>query len=207
MNTTSTINGIQLTALDPATFRRTPWKNGGGVTINIAETMLPGFAPGGWDGMVWRFGRTAIVTPGPFSDLGGLDRLQMLVCGHGLVLETPAGEIDVRQPFQPVRFAGETRIVSRLEAGPVEVVNLLGDRSRVAINLASLATGATHACPAGVHIIYAAQTACELTIHGTACAIASGHALRIDAAGHCMVAGRLGTAVIASALATTRMPP
>ena len=102
--------------------------------------MLPGFAPGSWEGMIWRFGRTAIVTPGPFSDLSGYDRQQVLVSGSGLVLETPAGEIDVRQPFKPVRFAGETRIVSRLEAGPVEVVNLIGDRSRVSIDLSCLST-------------------------------------------------------------------
>ena len=120
--------GIRLTAIDPAAFRHTPWKNGGGVTTDIAESMLPGFAPGSWEGMVWRFGRTAIVTPAPFSDLSGFDRLQVLVSGSGLVLETPDGEIDVRQPFKPVRFAGETPIVSRLEAGPVEVVNLIGDR-------------------------------------------------------------------------------
>ena len=51
------------------------------------------------------------------------------------------GEIDVRAPFRPVRFAGETPIVSRLEAGPVEVVNLIGDRSRVALDLAVLGPG------------------------------------------------------------------
>src|SRR4051812_29514848 len=134
----SSADGIQITALDPSSFRHMPWKNGGGVTIDIAVTMLPGFAPGGWEGIVWRFSRTAIVTPGAFSDLGGYDRELALVSGEGLVLETADGEIDVRQPFRPVRFTGETEIVSRLEAGPVEVVNLIGDRSRVSINLSCL---------------------------------------------------------------------
>ena len=69
MSPTPAGSGIRLTTIDPAAFRHTPWKNGGGVTIDIAESMLPGFAPGSWEGMVWRFGRTAIVTPGPFSDL------------------------------------------------------------------------------------------------------------------------------------------
>src|SRR5262245_30603214 len=102
-----------ITPIDPAQYRRTPWKNGGGVTIDIAED----------DG--WRFGRTPITAPGPFSDYTGFDRAQVLVSGCGLVLETPDGEIDVRTPFKPVTFAGETPIVSRLEAGPVEVVNLI----------------------------------------------------------------------------------
>src|SRR3954470_5914128 len=118
---TSSPGGIQLTALDPADYRHMPWKNGGGVTTDIAVSMLPGFAPGSWDGIVWRFSRTAIVTPGAFSDLSGYDRELALVSGEGLVLEMAEGEIDVRKAFSPVRFAGETAIVSRLEAGPVEV--------------------------------------------------------------------------------------
>ena len=96
----------------------------------------------------------------PFTDFSGFDRHQVLVSGSGLVLETPDGEIDVRQPFKPVRFAGELPIVSRLEAGPVEAVNLIGDRSRVSVDLICLSTGATHFRSAGVHIIYAATTSC-----------------------------------------------
>ncbi|MDO8400994.1 MAG: HutD family protein [Bradyrhizobium sp.] len=204
MSPTADGGGIRLAPIDPAAFRHTPWKNGGGVTIDVAESLLPGFAPGSWEGMVWRFGRTAIVTPAPFSDLSGFDRQQVLVSGQGLVLETPAGEIDVRQPFKPVRFAGETAIVSRLESGPVEVVNLLGDRSRVSIDLTCLTTGATNSRPAGVHIIYAATTPCDLAINGNACGIASGHALRIDAGESFTVASRLGTAIVASIFPASR---
>ena len=91
---------------------------------------------------------------GPFSDYTGFDRVQVLVAGHGLVLETPDGEIDVRRPFRPVRFAGETVIVSRLEAGPVEVVNLIGDRRRVGIDLTVLEAGRTQRLGPGVHIAY-----------------------------------------------------
>ena len=197
MNSTAS-GGIRLAPIDPAAFRHTPWKNGGGVTIDVAEAMLPGFAPGSWEGMVWRFGRTAIVTPAPFSDLSGFDRQQVLVSGSGLVLETLAGEIDVRQPFRPVRFAGETAIVSRLETGPVEVVNLIGDRARVSIDLSCLTAGATASLPAGVHILYAAATPCGLAINGNPCEIADGHALRIDTGESFAVASRLGTAIVAS---------
>jgi uncharacterized protein len=195
---------IRITTLDPASYRHMPWKNGGGVTIDIAVTMLPGFAPGSWEGMVWRFSRTAIVTPGPFSDLSGYDRRLALVSGQGLVLGTPVGEIDVRQPFRPVRFAGETSIVSRLEAGPVEVVNLIGDRSRVSIDLSCLSDGATISCPAGVHIIYAAAGSCELSINGNACEIAAGHAMRIDAGDSFTVASRLGAAIVACIIPVVR---
>ena len=204
MSPTPSASGIRLATIDPAAYRHTPWKNGGGVTIDIAESLLPGFPPGSWEGMVWRFGRTAIAAPGPFSDLSGFDRQQVLVSGLGLVLETPAGEIDVRQPFRPVRFAGETPIVSRLEAGRVEVVNLIGDRSRVSIDLACLTGGASKSCPAGVHIIYAATSSCEMVINGNACGLTIGHAIHIDAGEHFTVTSRLGTAIIASILPTER---
>ncbi|MBR1271641.1 HutD family protein [Bradyrhizobium sp. AUGA SZCCT0222] len=200
----SSAGGMQLTALDPASYRHMPWKNGGGVTIDIAAAMLPGFAPGSWEGIVWRFSRTAIVTPGAFSDLSGYDRQLVLVSGEGLVLGTPVGEIDVRQPFRPVRFAGETSIVSRIEAGPVEVVNLIGDRSRVAIDLSCPLSGATHACPAGIHIVYAATDSCELAINDKAREISAGHAMRIDAGESFAVASRLGTVIVASVIPVVR---
>ena len=132
-----------ITPLDPTRYVRTPWKNGGGVTTDIA-----------FSGDVWRFSRTPITVAGPFSDYTGFDRLQVLIAGSGLVLQTPSGEIDVRRPFRPVRFAGETPIVSRLEAGPVEVINLMAERARVAIDLQVLDAGDTRRFGAGIHIAY-----------------------------------------------------
>src|SRR6185295_13809497 len=102
----------------------------------------------------WRFGRTPITAPGPFSDYSGFDRAQVLVAGGGLVLRTPDGEIDVRTPFRPVRFAGETAITSRLEAGPVEVINLMGERQRVRLDLAVLQASETRALTPGLHVAY-----------------------------------------------------
>jgi environmental stress-induced protein Ves len=132
-----------ITPLDPAHYVRTPWKNGGGVTVDIAA-----------DGDVWRFSRTPITAAGPFSDYTGFDRRQVLIAGTGLVLQTPDGEIDVRRPFRPVQFAGETPIVSRLEAGPVEVINLMGDRERVTLGLQVLDASDVRRLGAGIHIAY-----------------------------------------------------
>ena len=150
-----------VTPLDPARYRRLPWKNGGGVSVDIAwdhET----------DGRTWRFGRTPIAAPGPFSDYAGNDRLQVLVAGRGLVLRTPEGEIDVRQPFRPVRFAGETRIVSHLEDGPVEVVNLIGERARVRLDLAVLRAGDRRPPGTGRTIVYCADGPAAVRLDGTA---------------------------------------
>ena len=177
-----------ITKVDPAQYRRTPWKNGGGTTIDIA----------GQDD-AWRFGRTPITAPGPFSDYSGFGRLQVLVAGRGLVLETPDGEIDVRQPLRPVRFRGETPIKSRLEAGPVEVVNLIGARAAVRIALEVLRAGIRQATDAGTHIAYA-TTAAELEIDGARHHLAADHALRIEAQRPTMIACTGGVLLLGSVI-------
>jgi len=181
---------MMITALDPARYRRTPWRNGGGTTVDIAQE----------DG-VWRFGRTPITASGPFSDYAGFDRVQVLVAGHGLVLQTPGGEIDLRLPFKPVRFAGETPIVSRLEAGPVEVVNLIGDRAKVWIDLQMLHAGATLGRSAGAHLAYAADGAVVLAIDGQPQQqLAPDHALRLETSGPTMIGCTSGVLLIGSVL-------
>jgi len=187
-----------ITRLDPASYRRTPWKNGGGITVDIAEAYREGATPGAWEGMIWRFGRTAITTPGPFSDLSGCDRLQAVVAGQGLVLVAPDHEIDVRRPFVPVRFAGETPIVSRLEAGAVEVVNLIGDRSAVAIDMRVLEAGQALPLAAGTHIAYCPTEAAALDCRGMPYELAQDHALRIEFEDEAIISGVSGRLLVAS---------
>ena len=45
-------------------------------------------------------------------------------------------EIDLREPFRPMGYDGGLNIVSRLENGPVEVVNLIADRNLARIAIA-----------------------------------------------------------------------
>jgi environmental stress-induced protein Ves len=175
------MNAARIRVLAPSAYRRTPWKNGRGVAIDIAGASRPGCQPGEWNGMLWRFGRTTIEADGPFSDLAGFDRLQMVVMGGGLVLQAPTREIDVREPFVPVRFEGETAIFARLEAGPVDVVNLIADRSFAAIDLLRLAAGAGRQLAPGLHVCYAPNEACALRCDGKHYELAAGHALQV----HC----------------------
>jgi uncharacterized protein len=172
-----------ITLLTPAQYRRTAWKNGGGMTVDIVE-----------QGDLWRFGRTPITAPGPFSDYTGFDRLQVLVAGRGLVLKTPDGEIDVRVPFKPVRFTGETPITSRLEVGPVEVVNLIGKRSAVTIDLRVVREGQTAPLGDGTHLAYAAAGAAKVDGRD----VPPDHCLRIDG-GPAMLACQAGVIVLGSA--------
>lgn len=141
--------------LDPSGYRRTPWKNGGGVTVDIADAYDPGHPPGGWSGLIWRLGRTRIERPAPFSDLAGCDRILTVIEGRGLSLVFPDRVLDVREPFRPARFRGEGPIESRLDEGPVGVLNLVADRSRAAIDV-TVAIGSGELRPEGdVVVLYA----------------------------------------------------
>jgi environmental stress-induced protein Ves len=182
--------------LDPSTYRRTPWKNGGGVTIDIADAYAPGAEPGGWSGMLWRLGRTRIVEPGPFSDLSGYDRILTVIGGRGLVLEVEGGApLDARAPFRPVRFRGEDRITSRLEAGPVAVLNLIADRER-RIDVAILSEADALPLDGAINIAYAIEDG-VVALGDAVFSLAADEALRIEPA-RGMLAVRSGRLALAS---------
>jgi environmental stress-induced protein Ves len=187
-----------VTLLDPALYRRTPWKNRGGVTIDIAGAHRPGADPAGWDGIIWRLGRTRIERPGPFSDLAGYDRILAVIEGRGLMLHprdrTP---LDVREPFTPVRFAGEWPIVSDLTDGPVGVLNLIADRTLCAIDLAFPEEGTRITVPAG-HAIVLALGGATAEIGGRRIELAPDAAARFDNAAPVEVAAPRGRVAIAS---------
>jgi environmental stress-induced protein Ves len=166
--------------LDPAGYRRTPWKNGGGITIDIADAYRPGAAIGGWDGMIWRFGRTRIEQPGPFSDLSGFDRHLMVIEGSGLMLHpAEAPSLDVRRPFHPVSFDGGWRIASELTQGPVAVLNLLADRQLAETLLEVHTAPAAVKLPESTGLIYAPQAA-MVALDGENYSLAADATIRID---------------------------
>jgi environmental stress-induced protein Ves len=189
---------MDITRLDPAAYRRTPWKNGGGITIDIADAYAPGAVPGGWSGMLWRLGRTQIVAPGPFSDLTGYDRILTVIGGRGLVLEIADGTaLDVRAPFRPVRFTGEDRITSRLEAGPVAVFNLMSDRKH-AIDVTIMSGQDARKLDAAINIVYAIEDS-EIVAGGQPFALKVDEALRSEEGGELtMHSGRVALSTISS---------
>jgi environmental stress-induced protein Ves len=103
-----------------------PWKNGGGVTREVAV-----WPPGaGFDGFDWRLSMADITQDGPFSVLPGVDRTLIVMEGAGLVLEGVAP-----RPLNAgdrADFPGEAAVTGHLTAGPVRDLNLMLRRGRVA---------------------------------------------------------------------------
>jgi environmental stress-induced protein Ves len=102
-----------------AGYRRMPWKNGGGVTEEIARE-----PPEGDFG--WRLSMARIDAPGPFSDFSGYTRVMALLEGAGLTLQAP-GERDriLRRAGDWTRFDGSLAIHCSLHAGSCTDLNLM----------------------------------------------------------------------------------
>ena len=177
-----------ITLLKPSQYRRMPWKNGGGTATDVATDST--------GGEVWRFGRTAIPVPGPFSDYTGYDRVQVVIGGRGLVLDGPNGEIDLRTPFKVVRYKGELPLVSRLESGPVEVVNLIGLRAKVTVDMQVLEAGKSLQLGKGLHFAYAPTAAAKVADRE----LPADHCLRIDAGSPTMLTVGSGRVLVASVI-------
>jgi uncharacterized protein len=184
---------VTVERLDPAHYRRTPWKNGGGELVVITAGGGDGWSAGG---VAWHFGRTQIVAPGPFSDLAGFERLQVVIKGRGLVLVTPTGEIDLRHPFRPRRYDGGTPIVTRLEHGPVEVVNLIADRRRFDIDLRVGEAGETITLGSGEHVVHAPIEAVAIEIGAQRVELPEDHAVRVRAEAGTVLKVMAGRALI-----------
>lgn len=113
----------------------TPWRNGGGVTRQIAA------GPSGTDDFDWRVSIADVDRPGPFSAFPGVDRVITLLDGEVMVLATSAGEQRLA-PLQPYAFSGEEAVDCTLPSGPTRDFNVMTRRG------ACSATVRVH--PAGV---------------------------------------------------------
>ncbi len=101
-----------------------PWRNGGGITREIAETRR------GAD-LLWRLSMADVASDGPFSDFSGLMRVLTVIEGGAMELITPQGTI-IAAPREPVRFDGGLAVTSKLTEGPLRDLNLMFDPARVA---------------------------------------------------------------------------
>ncbi|WP_441258824.1 HutD/Ves family protein [Bradyrhizobium sp. 521_C7_N1_3] len=171
---------MKTTLLKSEDYTRSPWKNGGGIFTDIADAHRADAPAKDWDSLLWRFASTPIVAPGPFSYMPGIDRLQMVVGGHGLVLKSPTQDFDEREPFTTVRFTGEMEIVTALEAGPVEVVNLMARRGAAEIELLTLREPGERPLSAGTHLVYAVSGECSIRLNNEDIVIPAGSTLKVE---------------------------
>lgn len=99
-----------------------PWRNGGGVTREVARA-------DGQGGFRWRVSVAQVASDGPFSSYPGVDRLLWLLRGAGMELRMPNGVQRLDRRFAKFAFAGEMPVDARLLDGPTEDLNVMTQRA------------------------------------------------------------------------------
>ena len=105
-----------------AEHRRMPWKNGQGMTTELA--VFPEGA--GLDGFDWRISMAEVAADGPFSAFPGISRTLVILEGAGMTLAL-AGMAPVRldRTSPPLRFAADQPCDATLVAGPIADLNVM----------------------------------------------------------------------------------
>lgn len=129
--------------------RQMPWKNGGGVTTEIAIAP-PGASVGDFD---WRISMATVASDGPFSRFEGIDRTLTVLSGEGLELAVESAPLVRLTPAgKPYPFPGDAAASARLIAGPVTDFNVMTRRGRWTHSVDNLSINGTQVLPVAADV-------------------------------------------------------
>ena len=136
------------------------WKNGGGLTREIAAS-----PPGaGFDDFDWRVSMAEVRTDGPFSAFPHIDRVLTVLEGR-LALDIEGRQtIELAPGAAPLAFPGDAPTVGRLLEGPVTDLNVMTRRGAACAHLSRADSPTELPATAGVHLIVA--LADRIRVHG-----------------------------------------
>lgn len=144
-----------------------PWKNGGGITREVASCAH-----------AWRVSIADIDRDGPFSRFDGIDRLLMVLDGAGITL----GSAGVLGAFEVARFNGEAPVTARLANGPVRVFNLMTYRGVARASVDIVRAPGRRTVAADTALLLCAQGSVEVRAGPACIALTPLDTLRIDRA-------------------------
>ncbi|MEU9300979.1 HutD family protein [Streptomyces sp. NPDC048269] len=161
--------GAVLRVLRAADRTATVWKNGGGVTREIA--VRPEGA--GMDDFVWRASLAEVGSDGPFSAFPGIDRTLTLAEGAGMDLTVGGVGRLVDERYVPQAFAGDEPTDCRLLDGPVVNFNVMYRRGAAVVETAVVRGRLTVTAPPD-------ETLLVVALEGAATLDADGLAVALD---------------------------
>ena len=105
-----------------AELRSEPWRNGGGVTRELASHPQAASAQdGAWD---WRVSIAELTKAGDFSPFPGMERVLTVIEGE-LLLLTVDGEEHPLEKYRPFKFSGEAAAHGALPTGDIRNLNVI----------------------------------------------------------------------------------
>ncbi|MDJ1159080.1 HutD family protein [Chelatococcus sp. SYSU_G07232] len=164
-----------------ADYRRMPWKNGGGETVEIAVSP-PGATLDAFD---WRISMAKVAASGPFSLFPGIDRTLAVLDGAGIVLAID-GQRDVRldRASAPHAFPADVACEGRLVDGGIEDLNVMSRRGalRHRLRRLTLAEPTALAREGDTLAVVTRGAGLQIRADGAQAALAAGDTLVLDGA-------------------------
>jgi environmental stress-induced protein Ves len=115
----------KFTILRHDSYKRMPWKNGGGETVEIAVS--PDGA--GLADFDWRVSMATVAADGPFSVFSGIDRTLSILEGEGITLFIEGREpVLLTQDSDPLPFAADAPTSATLVDGVITDLNVMTRR-------------------------------------------------------------------------------
>ncbi|WP_296101635.1 HutD family protein [uncultured Agrobacterium sp.] len=113
--------------LSACDYKRMPWKNGKGETVEIAV-----FPPGAaMDAFEWRISMASVANDGAFSLFPEIDRTLSILWGHGMSLTIDgAAPVLLTMDSDPLRFAADVPVDATLVDGAITDLNVMTRRGR-----------------------------------------------------------------------------
>jgi hypothetical protein len=137
MGKTPALEVLRLAAADA---RLVPWKNGRGVTRELA--LWPRGASLARADFDWRISCAPVDEPGPFSVVPGVERILVVTEGAGCELvHGPAAPRARLRRLVPYRFSGAWPTTAELPHGPISDFNVMFVPERVRASVEVLALG------------------------------------------------------------------
>jgi uncharacterized protein len=166
-----------VTVIRGADLVASPWKNGGGLTREVAA--FP--AGASMDAFAWRASIAEVAQAGPFSRFPGVDRTLVLLDGAGMILDEGAHTHALMQPLDIACFAGESAVDARLVDGPTRDFNLMVRRDAARGTLDIWRAGETHSVDAHTALLHCARGSIGIRVNdGAPIALEPGDTLRVD---------------------------
>lgn len=184
----------RIKVLGPKDYQRMPWKNGQGMTTEIAR-----FPPDGFGRFQWRVSIADVVSAGAFSAFTGYDRLIACIEGEGMRLVVDGGEPEaVARDARPFFFSGDAAVTCELIGGPTRDFNLIVDRARMRGEMIRLRAGEswTGGADDTIVVVYSLRGSVRIHAGDADTRLTEDHTARIDDEGVTVTAGPGAEALI-----------
>ena len=169
-----------VTELPSSGFTAMPWRNGAGVTHEIAVDDAPGSSAAPFR---WRLSMADLAGDGPFSEIADVDRVLVLLAGEDVALAIDGAPPAPLGRHEAIAFPGDVPTSLTMAPGAGRDLNLMWDRTRADGRVRILHVGDELETAAPIAFAVAIGGSAALAVDGDEFALGEQDALRIDGGG------------------------